>query len=108
MSIAEEIEEVERLLLVAPPGLHTDIDLLKSFFPATLPATLAAKEAMMVVSTNDPYLSLEEAHAMQEKLNCEMLILENAGHINDKSGYGPWPWVLEWAKRDPSVASEPL
>ena len=108
MSIAEEIDEVERLLLVAPPGLNTDIELLKSFFPATLPKTLAAKEAMMVVSTNDPNLSLEEAHAMQERLQCEMLILQNAGHINDKSGYGEWPWVLEWAKRDPSVVSEPL
>ena len=62
----------------------------------------------MVVSTNDPYLSLEEAHEYQRHFGCEMLILQNAGHINDKSGYGQWPWVLEWAKRDPSVVSEPI
>ncbi len=109
MALCEEgIEEVERLLLVAPPSRHTDIELLKQFFPHQLPKSLGAKEAMMVVSTNDPYLSLEEAHEYQRHFGTQMLILQNAGHINDKSGYGPWPWVLEWAKRDPSVLSEPL
>ncbi len=98
-----EIDEVERLLLVAPPGLETDIELLKSFFPSSLPNNLFAKEAKLVVSTNDPYLSLEEAHRFGEELGVDMLILENAGHINDKSGYGTWPWVLKWAKRDSEV-----
>ncbi len=109
MALCEEgIEEVERLLLVAPPSRHTDIELLKHFFLHQLPKSLQAKEATMVVSTNDPNLSLEEAHEYQRHFGIEMLILQNAGHINDKSGYGEWPWVLEWAKRDPSVLSEPI
>lgn len=98
-----EIDEVERLLLVSPPSLNTDIELLKTFFPASLPKNLFAKEAKIVVSDNDPYISLEEAHKMQKELNVDMLILEGAGHINEKSGYGEWPWVLEWAKRDSEV-----
>lgn len=96
----KEIDEVDRLLLVAPPGLNCKIDLLKTFFPSTLPKKLFAKEAKLVVSTNDPYLSMDEAHRFKEELNIDMLILENAGHINDKSGYGAWSWVLEWAKRE--------
>ncbi len=109
MALCEEgVDEVERLLLVAPPSRHTDIELLKQFFPHKLPKSLQAKEATMVVSTNDPYLDIDEAKAYQEHFGCEMVILENAGHINDKSGYGEWPWVLEWAKRDPSILSEAL
>ncbi len=106
MSIAEEIEEVERLLLVAPPSRQTKIDLLKQFFPHELPKSLGAKEAVMVVSSDDPYLSLDEAREYQRHLGCDMLILQNAGHINAQSGYGEWPWVLEWAKRDSSIVSE--
>ncbi|WP_234697204.1 RBBP9/YdeN family alpha/beta hydrolase [Nitrosophilus alvini] len=93
-----EVEEVQRLLLVAPPRLDCDIEIIKSFFPVETPKRLFAKEAMMVVSTNDPYMSIQEAHELQNFLNIEMLILENAGHINTDSGYGEWPWVLEWAK----------
>ncbi|BCD62998.1 hypothetical protein NitYY0826_C1886 [Nitratiruptor sp. YY08-26] len=110
MALCEEgeIDEVERLLFVAPPSQNTPLELLKQFFPHTFPQTLFAKEVQIVVSTNDPYLKLEEAHDLQRHFDCEMLILENAGHINDKSGYGQWPWVLAWAKRDPSLLSEPL
>ncbi len=109
MALCEEgIEEVERLLLVAPPSRDTDIELLKQFFPHKLPKSLYAQEAMLVVSTNDPYLPLEEAYRYRDHFGCEMVILENAGHINEKSGYGQWPWVLAWAKRDSSIVSEEI
>ncbi len=104
----EEKFEVERLLLVSPPSRNTKIELLKQFFPHELPSSLMAKEAVMVVSDNDPYITVEEAHTLQSHFDCEMLILHNAGHINERSGYGEWPWALEWAKRDPGVVSEPL
>ena len=94
----EKIEPIKRLLLVSPPSRNTDIELLKHFFPHSLPKSLFAKEAVMVVSTNDPYITLKEAREMQKHFGCELVLLENAGHINDKSGYGEWPWVLEWAK----------
>ncbi|WP_457596677.1 RBBP9/YdeN family alpha/beta hydrolase [Hydrogenimonas sp.] len=91
-----EMAEVERLLLVAPPSLRCDIETIKSFFPLEAPPKLYAKEALLVVSDDDPYMPLEEARALQKALNIPMKILKNAGHINAESGFGPWPWVLEY------------
>ena len=42
----------------------------------------------MAASTNDPYMSVEEAIRLQSKLNIGMKIMENAGHINAASGFG--------------------
>jgi predicted alpha/beta hydrolase family esterase len=92
-----EIAPVERLLLVAPPRLDCEIETIKSFFPVDVPENLYCKEAMLVTSTTDPYLTPDEASALQGMLDIPMKVLEEAGHINDESGYGEWPWVLEWA-----------
>jgi len=94
------IPPIKRLLLVSPPSLHTRLEILKKFFPVDLPADLYAKEAMLVTSTTDPYLTPKEAKELQERLKIPMKILENAGHINDESGYGPWPWVLKWVQQN--------
>lgn len=92
------IAPVERLLLVAPPRPGCEIETIKSFFPVTVPRDLHTDEAMLVTSTTDPYLSPDEAAAFQAALNVPMKVLEGAGHINDESGYGEWPWVLEWVR----------
>ncbi len=89
---------VERLLLVAPPRLDCEIETIKSFFPVAPPDSLFAHDATMVVSTDDPYMRLEEAQALQKRLGIPMKVLENAGHINAESGYGPWPWILDFLK----------
>jgi predicted alpha/beta hydrolase family esterase len=91
-----EIETVKRLLLVAPPRLDLELDTIKTFFPVAAPETLFAEEAMLVTSDNDPYMNKEEAAALQKALGVEMKVLESAGHINADSGFGEWPWVLEW------------
>ena len=91
-----DIEQVEHLLLVAPPSLSLDIETIKTFFPVTAPKDLFAKDALLVTSTNDPYMSKEEAKQLQNALNIEMKVLEDAGHINEESGFGKWPWVKEW------------
>ena len=95
-----EIAEVKRLLMVSPVRLDLKLETIKTFFPAPLPENLFAEEVLMVTSTNDPYLSTEEASALQQALEVPMKILENAGHINAESGYGEWPWVLEWLKKE--------
>lgn len=89
------LAEVEKLYIVAPPSLNCDIAELKSFYPCALPTNLYAKESLLITSTNDPYLSMDEAKSLQKKLNIPMKVLENAGHINSDSGYGEWPWILE-------------
>ncbi|MBU1217718.1 alpha/beta hydrolase [bacterium] len=89
------ISEVTKLFLVAPPSLKCKIEELKSFFPVTAPNNLYAKEVLLVTSTNDPYLSEDEAKELQNALGVEMKVIQDGGHINAASGYGPWPWILE-------------
>lgn len=94
-----KISEVKKLFLVAPPSLECKIEELKSFFPCEIPTNLYTKEALLVASTNDPYMSLDEVTLLAKNLKVEMLILQNAGHINTDSGYGQWPWILEEIKK---------
>ena len=86
--------------MVATPRLDLELDTIKTFFPVTPPSDLFAKEAMMVVSDNDPYMTMSEAEALQRVLDIEMKVLEGAGHINAESSYGEWPWILEWLKHE--------
>jgi len=93
-----DMPQVKRLLLVSPPSMACDITRIKKFFPYTIPTDLHADEAMLVTSTTDPYLTPDEAVTLQEKLGVEMKVIENAGHINEESGYGKWKWAWEWVK----------
>lgn len=89
------IKQVQKLYLVAPPSLNCKIQELKSFFPLNVPTNLHAKEVLMVASTNDPYMSLDEAKSLQKSLGIKMKVLQDGGHINADSGYGEWSWILE-------------
>lgn len=91
-----EIAPIKRLLLVAPPKLTCEIETLKTFFPLKAPLNLFAEEALLVTSTNDPYMTTQEAEALQNALKIEMTVIENGGHINTASGFGEWSWVKEW------------
>lgn len=93
-----EINEVENLLLVSPPANSCDIEIIRKFFPFVPPKKLYAKESFLVISNNDPYMNIDEAKKLQKDLDIEMLMLENAEHINTDSGYGKWEWVLNWTK----------
>ncbi|MEA2092255.1 MAG: alpha/beta hydrolase [Campylobacterota bacterium] len=94
----ENIKDVEKLFLVAPPSLKCGVQELKSFFPVQAPENLHAKEVLIVSSTNDPYMTQREAKELQSSLGIEMKILIDAGHINTDSGYGQWQWMLNKIK----------
>jgi len=94
------IKTIEKLMLVAPVRQNCDIEELKSFFPYPIVDDLKAKEIIMVSSTNDPYMSVDEAIDLQSQLNIGLKILDNAGHINADSGYGELSCVIDWIKRD--------
>ncbi len=38
-------------------------------------------------SDNDPYVSIEKAKELSNKLNAKLKIIKNAGHFNEKAGY---------------------
>ena len=85
----------KKLYLVAPPSLFCNTPELQEFFPIQAPQQLFANQSKLICSTNDPYMTEQEAYELKEKLNIEMIMLQNAGHINTQSGYGEWPWILE-------------
>lgn len=94
------IEPIEKLMLVAPVTQKCDIEELKTFFPYPIVNNLKAKEIIMVGSTNDPYMSVDEAIDLQSSLNIGLKILEDAGHINADSGYSELSCVVDWIKRE--------
>ncbi len=98
--LCEEIEEVEKLYLIAPPSFNCKIQEIKSFFPIDLPTKTKAKQSILISSTNDPYMTIEEAKELQKSLGIKMIVLENAGHINTESGHGEWAWILEEIRKD--------
>jgi len=94
------IKTLDKLMLVAPVRKSCKIKELQSFFPYPLPADLKAEEIIMVGSTNDPYLSIEEAIELQSQLNIGLKILDDAGHINADSGFGELSCAVDWIERE--------
>ena len=95
-----KIDSIEKLMLVSPVKQNCEIEELKTFFPYPIPKDLKAKEIIMVGSTNDPYKSTDEIMDVQIELNIGLKILDEAGHINEKSGYGELSCVVDWIKRE--------
>lgn len=89
----EEIGTVKRLFMVSPPGLMTEENTIKTFFPCEIPEKLYAKEVHMIVSDNDPWVKIPEAKEIAEHYDMPLTIIQNAGHINADSGYGKWELI---------------
>jgi len=88
---------VKRLLMVAPPRELSDYEAVAEFFPVEFPKNLYAEASLLVTSDDDPYLNKSEGLRFARALDVKHIAFQNMGHINSDSGFGPWPWVLEWA-----------
>lgn len=95
------VHRIGRLLLVAPPRDLSDYHDVADFFPVTV-GDGCADEVLLVSSTDDPYMSNAEAAEFARAHNFKQKVVQNGGHINSDSGFGPWPWVLEWVKKGTS------
>lgn len=58
---------------------------------APMPLHLLPFPTIVVDSRNDPAVSFRRARFFAESWGSELIDLGAAGHINEKSGYGPWP-----------------
>lgn len=94
-----DIKTIEKLMLVAPVS-KVPIEGVESFYPYPIVEDLKAKEIIMVGSTNDPYMGVDEAIELQSSLNIGLKILDDAGHINADSGFGELSCAVEWVKRE--------
>lgn len=78
-------DKVRGALLVAPADPKK--------FGITCPssAALAPIRTIVVGSENDPWMSIDVARGIAERIDGDFVNLGLAGHINIASGYGPWP-----------------
>lgn len=53
------------------------------------------KKFFIYSSDNDPYVPLEKGKELAKNLECELKIVKNAGHFNEKAGYKQFPLLLE-------------
>lgn len=92
-----------RVALVAPPSPHTDVPELASFLPVPLDidqVRRAADGTVLVCSDDDPYCPEGAALAYGRALKMATTVLPGSGHLNVAAGYGAWPAVLDWCRRD--------
>jgi uncharacterized protein len=88
-------KRIKGALLVAP----SDVDdpnypeYITGFSP--LPLQKLLFPSIVVASTNDHVVAYERAKYFAACWGSELVILQNAGHIEDKSGYGNWQAGLE-------------
>ena len=94
------IQEIKKLMLVSPVKQNCNIKEIETFFPYPIVSNLKAKEIIMVGSTNDKYMSVEEIIQLQSELNIGLKILDDAGHINEDSGYGELSCAIDWIMKD--------
>lgn len=58
---------------------------------APLPEDPLPFPSALVASASDPYCSLDRARQLAERWGSQLIEAGEAGHINVRSGHGPWP-----------------
>lgn len=92
-----------RVALVAPPSPRTAIPEIAAFFPPPMDVDTVRASAdgtLLVAGDADPYLPEGIADAYARPLKMAATIVEGGGHLNEESGFGEWPAVLDWCRRD--------
>jgi uncharacterized protein len=90
------IKTIDKLFLVAPVSLDCNIQELKTFFPYKVPHNLKSNKSYLIVSNNDEYININEALSLEKELkDINMIILNQAGHINQNSGYTKFDDILK-------------
>ncbi|RFC41498.1 MAG: hypothetical protein DVB23_003444 [Verrucomicrobia bacterium] len=92
-----------RVLLVAPPGIpevRNSRRIIHGFQTSLSPERVrsSASEILLVGTHRDPYCKRGFVQTYAQPLRLPFVPLEDtAGHINMDSGYGAWPFALDWA-----------
>jgi predicted alpha/beta hydrolase family esterase len=99
----EDSPRPSRVALVAPVSPHTDIGELQNFLPVPLDVDAvrqAADGTVLVGGADDPYTPEGLVAAYGRPLKIATTVIEDGGHLNIESGFGPWPAMLDWCNRD--------
>lgn len=84
-------QHIAGALLVAPADVERDgaPAVLRDFTP--VPTVPLPFPSIVVASTDDPYCSPTRAQAFAKNWGSELVMVPDAGHLNDASGLGDWP-----------------
>jgi len=90
---------VHAALLVAPPSPYLLFEPVESFLPPPRQraawAPLAGR-SLLVGSDDDEFSAADEFEEIARAIGLGCHLIPGAGHINTATGYGPWPFVIEW------------
>ena len=92
-----------RVALVAPPSPNLDIADVAAFFPPPLDVDTVRRGAdgtVLVGGDGDQHLPEGITAAYGVPLKMATTVVEGGGHLNTESGYGEWPAMLSWCRRD--------
>ena len=87
----EAAARIHGALLVAPADPERRAQ-LADFAP--VPYGPLPYRSVLVASSNDPFCPIRRAGAYARAWGSEFVRLQDAGHINVESGFGPWPLGL--------------
>ncbi len=60
----------------------------------------SSEKFYVINSDNDPYVPLEKGEQLAENLSSELIVMENAGHINKDAGFTAFPFLLDMIKME--------
>ena len=92
-----------RVALVSPPSTGTALADIAAFFPPPTDIDTVRRGAdgtVLVAGDDDPWLPEGIAAAYGLPLKMATTLIAGGGHLNPESGYGEWPAVLDWCRRD--------
>ncbi|MEM9052706.1 MAG: alpha/beta fold hydrolase [Bacteroidota bacterium] len=87
--------KIKGALFVAPSDAESPTypEYIKGFAP--IPLEELPFKSIVVGSKNDQVSSLRRVEHFAEAWNSKLIVLENAGHVETRSGFGPWPLAEE-------------
>lgn len=100
LKILEELPKSKRVKLTIPVAAFKDDlgwDVLSNFFeePFNWEKIRNSSEKIIIFhSDNDPYVPLEHAQFLKEKLGSAFVLVKKAGHFNAASGFDKFPQLL--------------
>ena len=92
-----------RVALVAPPSPSLQAAEIAAFLPPPFDIDTVRRGAdgtVLVGGDNDPHLPEGITAAYGVPLKMATTVVEGGGHLNTESGYGEWPAMLSWCRRD--------
>lgn len=81
---------IKGAFLVAPSDIENPVYTFPATGFAPIPLNKMNFKTTVVVSENDPWVSIQRAKYFTEKWGSELVNIGDAGHINAASGYGKW------------------